>query len=377
MLNGERTGFYSAWRLLAACLLLLPVLGCVSSGGQTAISDRVAIEFLYATDRNIIGSGDQDISYGNRRGDLTFGVGTAAIDLPKNGISAHSLSNFRQRRDAVSYQSIEILQLDKLQEPVFLEHLSDRIEGGGDKSALLYIHGFGRAFERVAKTLAILAYGMDYEGTPVLYSWPSNGSAFAYVGDVTTIDWSTLHLRRFIEMLVEQHEVNTLHVVAHSLGNRAFLNAFVDLINNQADEKEWKFGEIALVAPDVDQAIFKRDILPVISDVRSRVTLYISSQDLLLRLSNSFNLYPRVGDGRAPPVVAPGIETVDVTSAAGLSSGHSYYRETPEVLDDLSLLLNQRLGASERSTLEPVISDYGLYWKVRDHKIPEEELPKF
>ena len=136
---------------------------------------------------------------------------------------------------------------------------------------------------------------------------------------------------------------------------------------DDADAKDgWKFGEILLIAPDLDRDIFERDVAPAIVQSPSRVTLYVSSVDVPLRISKSVNLYPRVGDASEEPFIFHGIDTIDASNVADVTIGHSYYRESPEVLKDLYYLLVQRRGADDRPTLEAVDTAKGRYWKIID-----------
>lgn len=361
--QAKLTGTY--FYLACLQLLLLVTAGCSATGhSQQEIPNQVQVELLYMTDRNIINTGQFETFYGIERGNVSYGLCTVAINPKENTKSSYANYKAWNAGNNILDEPAQIIQIDPLEETAFFNQLAKKINQGNDKSALLFIHGYARSFETAAIITATLTYEMNYQGTPILYSWPSRNNAAAYISDVTTIDWATLHLQQFIKKLAEQNDLNTIHVLAHSLGNRAFLNAFTNILKNHSPEDTWKFGEIVLVAPDVDRSIFERDIIPVINNTPSRVTLYISSVDIPLIASQSFNLYPRVGDGRHSPIITKGIETIDATPAAGIFIGHSYYRNSPEVLTDLNFLINNRAGADNRPTLMPIDSTNGHYWQV-------------
>jgi esterase/lipase superfamily enzyme len=258
----------------------------------------------------------------------------------------------------VMLNNISVLGLETL-----TDHLIDLVGAKEDKSALVFIHGYAMDFERAAQTMAKLTYELSYMGAPVLYSWPSNSSPAAYTGDMVAMDWSAPHLQEFLNWLASVREVETIHLVAHSLGNRGLLTALRGLINKHPGK--WKFGEIVLIAPDVDVDIFVRDIAPQITQTSSRITLYVSSVDFPLYLSRKLNLYPRVGDSNTRPLVISGIETVDTSGAVTMEMGHAYFRKDPEVLSDLFYLINERLGADQRSTLTPIELPEGRYWQLK------------
>ena len=212
----------------------------------------------------------------------------------------------------------------------------------------------------------MLVYETSYRGIPVLYSWPSRGTVMSYTGDVNTVDWTEPHFREFLKLLAAQQDLDVIHVVVHSLGNRAFLKSLMHMLDDTEVAADWRFGEIVLLAPDVDRDIFVRDIVPVITRAPSRITLYVSSVDVPLKASKSINLYPRVGDASSEPVIVDGIDTIDASDVANLVTGHSYYRDTPEAIEDMYYLLKERRGPEERPTLDPVDTDYGRYWKLRN-----------
>lgn len=347
--------------------------GCaVVPAEEAAQPTEALVDIMYATDRNVTGNTDVMTFYGEERGQLNFGVAQVAIRIDKSVSPFADYSIWNLRFKGGTSKKAELVRIEPLNNENFLSSLSNRIQKSADKSALVYTHGYSRKFARAAKTTAMLAYELRYQGIPVLYSWPSKGSPSAYLGDRTTIEWTVPNFYKFLKDLTLRTNVETIHVVAHSMGNQAFLAAFMRLLEDPEITANWKFGEIVLVAPDVDRGIFKRDIAPVIVQADSRITLYVSSIDIPLMASRSVNLYPRLGDARETPVIIKGIETIDASEAASLISGHTYYRESPEVLADLYYLINERRAASVRPTLEPVDSPAGRFWKIKEVYIRPE-----
>ena len=253
----------------------------------------------------------------------------------------------------------------------FFAQMQQALNESQDKSILLYIHGYMRSFEKATREAARLAYEISYKGIPAVYSWPSRNSLMNYVADVAGVDWSTSNLRDFLRDLTLQTQGATIHVVAHSLGNRGLLNALTELREeSELQNLPWKFGEIILLAPDFDRATFIRDIAPELVNSGSRITLYVSAVDVPLFASKMLSAYPRLGDGREAPIVIPGIETIDATDAIGWISGHTYFRGNIQVLNDLHILINNHLGADQRPALEAVDTSEGRYWKLSE--LPSE-----
>jgi esterase/lipase superfamily enzyme len=116
------------------------------------------------------------------------------------------------------------------------------------------------------------AFGFD--GAPILYSWPSEGSLARYPVDETNIEWSTPHLRTFLDQLSVTSGATTIHLIAHSMGNRAVVNALVSLQEAFRDQGP-HFKQVVLTAPDIDADVL-RQLSQTIRARAERVTLYMS-----------------------------------------------------------------------------------------------------
>ena len=324
----------------------------------------VVVEIMYATDRNITEEEDPKRYYGENRGQVSYGRCRMIVrpDKAKSRFADPSLWEADTGKKIKKKAELQSLRTYEKQE--FLNEVSRKMNTSPDPSVLVYIHGFGRKFERSARTHGTMVYELSYLGVPILYSWPSKGKASAYPADRTTLEWSTPHFVAFIDNVALHTGAETIHLAAHSLGNQALLKALVHFIDDRPSEVQWKFGEIILMAPDVDRDIFYRDFAPALARAASRVTLYVSAVDVPLTASRKINRYPRVGDAKDGPVIAAGIETVDAREVTNLVTGHSYYRDSPEVMSDLYYLINKRLPANKRPTVQPAESPRGRYWKV-------------
>jgi esterase/lipase superfamily enzyme len=163
--------------------------------------------------------------------------------------------------------------------------------------------------------------------------------------DETNVRWATPHLTRFLKDLRERSGAKRIHLIAHSMGNRALVEALERLREGPSPTP---FNQVVLAAPDIDAETFRDDIAPRILPASSRVTLYASSKDSALLASKAFHGYARAGDSGEKAVVVDGMDTIDVST---VSSTHSYIGDNGFVLDDLGLVL---------LTEEPIRSRPGL-----------------
>ncbi len=352
-------------------LALLMLVGCASTP-QTALQKKpptdVVVSILYATDRARTGFQEATRYYGDKRGVLHYGVCEVVIPARFGKSPIDDLSRRNVESNVPRAKRVVLRNVTPIKKPVFLGQLSDRINRDVDKSALVYVHGYMSSFEDAAKDAVIAVYLLRYEGAPIVFSWPSAGSVVSYVADATSIKWSTPHLRAFLEELSRFSGVETIHLVAHSMGNRALVDALIQLIARPNKDEKWKYGEVVLIAPDIDREIFERDLAPKLVQSESRITLYVSARDIPLLASKAVNAYPRLGDAIGGPPVIEGIDTVDVSEAITIVSGHAYYKESPAVIADMGFLINDRQAADNRDTVNVVNTQHGRYWKVRPQK---------
>jgi esterase/lipase superfamily enzyme len=58
-----------------------------------------------------------------------------------------------------------------------------RVNKSGKKSAFIFVHGYNVTFEDAARRTAQMSYDLSFDGAPVFYSWPSQGSLGDYLKD--------------------------------------------------------------------------------------------------------------------------------------------------------------------------------------------------
>jgi esterase/lipase superfamily enzyme len=208
-----------------------------------------------------------------------------------------------------------------------------------------------------------MAYDLHFEGLAALYSWPSEGSVPRYTVDEANVSWSRPRFAKFIAMLRERVGADTVHVVAHSMGNRLVVETLAAMSQGAATGIAG-LNQVVFAAPDVDAGTFK-DLAEGFRPKANRFTLYASSEDLALKASKAIHKYPRAGESGLDLVVTESVDTVDVTAVDTSLLGHSYYAENRSVLSDLFYVIRNGTPPDERFGL--VAKDrYGSrYWTFR------------
>lgn len=301
------------------------------------------------------------MAYGNQRGTLEYGVCDVSIPKIHQVGQLEAPSIFRLDFRETPERHVILAGIKPLESQVFFEGLKTRVDESATKSAFVFVHGFNVTFEDAARRTAQIAYDLKFDGAPIFFSWPSQGGLFKYTIDETNVMWTVPHLRQFLTEVAERTEARRIHLVAHSMGNRALTSALRDL-SFLPDDKRPRFSEVVLTAPDIDAEVFKKDIAPYIVQTADRVTLYASSNDTALAYSKTVHGYPRAGDSGQELLVLPGMETVDVSEVDTSLLGHNYYGSNETVLADLIEVLEKSMPPRQRRWLRSAQAGPLEYW---------------
>lgn len=326
---------------------------------------QVLVPVYYATNRSPLPVEDDGPDrYGDERGDLGFGTALIALSTRKAGESPFADWTRWQARTGERRNRNELLGVNPLDAAGFGAALDAASAAGDDRSVLLFVHGFRRSFEDVARDIATLAFEINVHGLPMFFSWPSANSILGYAADVNSMRWAAADLRDTLRFLLTRESITTVHVIAHSLGGDGLLAALEDLARDERARTD-KLGEIVLASPDVDVGLFRRDYLPALQALGARVTLYATDNDVPLQASERVNRYRRLGDAKAEIFIGSGVETVVYSDVVSFMNSHDAVVEIGDVQADLYYLLVERRGADERPSLTSVDTDSGRYWRAR------------
>ena len=299
--------------------------------------------------------------YGNQRGDLEFG--TCEVSIPRDHqvgeMESPSVLRLEFHEDPERHVVLHAVHAESADE--FHADLKSCVGRSSDREAFVFVHGFNVGFETAARRTAQIAYDLKFDGAPIFYSWPSQEGLLAYTVDETNVAWTVPHLKEFLVAVASRSGARSMHLVAHSMGNRALTSALRELAMEMKADCP-KFHEVVLTAPDIDADVFRRDLAPAIARVANRVTLYASSNDEALIASKAIHGYRRAGDSGHDILIVPGIDTVDVSDVDTSFIGHCYYGSNRTVLADLFELLGPEKPPSQRKSLRSARLGQLPYW---------------
>ncbi|HEY2684421.1 MAG TPA: alpha/beta fold hydrolase [Steroidobacteraceae bacterium] len=323
----------------------LPMPGDVAKSRRYKQNNGFAtVRVFYGTNRAPSGDPRPAQFYGTARGDLAYGY--LDVTIPETHQEAELETQPRWIEYTFGVDPAEMRRryvlLDKvtpLSKDEFSKSLHAQVSSSPSQDLFIFVHGFNNSFEDAARRVAQLTYDLDFDGTPLLYSWPSQGSATAYTIDEASVGISGRKMADFLDTVVSQSGARRIHLIAHSMGNRALIEALQTYLARRApDKRQHLFGQIVFTAPDVDRDYFL-DAVNDLSGVAERTTLYASDNDYALRSSQFVHGAPRAGTAGDVIVKLAGLDSIDMSQVPADSLGHSYFAANSGAIFDLFRLL--------------------------------------
>lgn len=330
--------------------------------------DHTIIEILYGTDRKESIKKDKkyfyETFYDAKRGELKWGL--ARVSVPKS----HKFG--KMERPSTLWGETEkkgkhilIKKLEELELSIFQKILKSKLDFVKEKDIIVFIHGYNNTFADAIRRTAQLTYDLKFKGVPITYSWPSQGNdrILTYMEDEASVQYTVPHLVKFLSQIIDKKDGSNIHILGHSMGTRALTNALKEL--SYIYRGKTIFKNIILAAPDIDKDVFKTSLLPYIKKTTDMITLYSSSDDKALLVSETLHGGERLGQSDNI-FIFKGMNTIDATGIDTSSLGHSYFAEKEILLNDLKDVIYKSLPPEKRKkTLVEKIKDKSKYWKIK------------
>ena len=308
----------------------------------------------YATDRARTGQPEAALFYGGDRGEgLDYGVAEVTIPDRHEPGALEAPSIWRLEFSETPARHVVLRSVAPLAENAFFDSLREEVGRLRDRTAFVYVHGYNQSFEKAAKRAAQIAHDMRFDGVPIAYSWPSRGSVGAYVADSAVVRLSGRRLSGFLERVARGSGAEVVHVVAHSMGNRALTDALELMALRLGPKPPEMFGQLIFAAPDVDADLFEM-MVRTIRPLARRLTLYASNEDWALKASQALHGdAPRAGQTSAETDFGDEMDAVDMSALGEDMLAHGYFADDSSALVDLATLFWRDAEPSRRCGLEP------------------------
>lgn len=343
-------------------------------GGKTAPSEKFSskpfeiVDVFYATDRESEKRPgvENQVRYLNKLAKVSkLEYGVCRVTIPANHkvgkLESPSIWRFQIHDDPAKH--FTVLECATRTAGGFFKELRSIVDRTENKSAFVFIHGYNVAFDEAAKRTAQLARDMKFSGAPILYSWASAASFLDYPKDEETVALTVKRLQAFLKDLIQSSGATELHLIAHSMGNRALVQA-LSLLQAASVPTPKPFKQVVLTAPDVPTQDVD-ELIAAANAQAERVTLYASNKDKALLASKTLHTNPRLGYVYDFPFFTAGMDSIDASSVKTDIMGHSVFSNTRTVLSDLSEVIRHGEPPARRFDLQKLVTPAGLCWTFR------------
>ena len=148
----------------------------------------------------------------------------------------------------------------------------------------IFVHGFNYTYQEALFRAAQMSADSNVDGSPVVFSWPSQARLAGYLADKEAVTYSRDALVTMLTGVSRQPHVDQIVLFGHSMGAWLVMEAARQLRLEGRGDVLAKL-QIVLAAPDIDARVF-RSQLDVIGKMKTPITLLVSPDDLALKFSS-------------------------------------------------------------------------------------------
>lgn len=380
--------------LVAACATssayqydLIPIPVTFNEAVAEGTADAAPYDgILYVTDREPAEADDSVLYYKYERASA-LRVGTAKVDYsgkPKSEAELDELARVEPGKQTDFPLSItDTTELGYLEQALptpfltsdeelrgtpqaddkFIELIDRKLAASRTRDIYLYVHGYKVVFENPVIVSAQLWHFMNNDGVFLPFAWTATPKRFAYIKDTQTAEISARNFRLLLQFLIENTDVERIHIIGYSAGTRVVIGALNQLALMQTGQSDsttrGRIGQVAIVGSDYDRQRWVAAVADGLLQVSETLTIYVSPYDDALGLSELVFGEARLGKLETDPVSETvqdwlisneRLNFVDVTGVVGSETrnGHAYFQTSPWISSDILATLLYGLAPAER-----------------------------
>jgi esterase/lipase superfamily enzyme len=340
------------------------VAGCAAPSGVLApvaasVPGASKVEMLVATTRKRT---DPSEMFSGARGSPALDFADIIVSIPPD--SQRQIGEVQKPREIPGNPATDFVTLKAGYETraEALANFRRLLRQTPGKNVLVFVHGFNNRFEDAVFRYAQIMHDSGASAVPVLFTWPSRGSVFAYGYDHESATYSRDALEDGLRFLAKDPEVKEITVLAHSMGNWATLEALRQMAIRDGRVAE-KIRSVMLAAPDVDIDL-AREYVMTMGERRPHITLFVSQDDRALAISQRVWGAQRLGSidpDEEPYKSALEREKIQVVNLTGVTSPdqlrHGTFAQNPQIVQLIGravaggqVLTDSRVGLGEKIT---------------------------
>lgn len=279
---------------------------------------------LVATTRAHARSGDPDAFTAERADMLNFADVTVSIP------TRHKPGEIEWPDQTPPDPQLHFITVDResIDRRRFLDAIRSRARAGGTEAneVLVFVHGYNTLYQESVYRFAQIVHDTGFQGTAILFAWPSRGATSLYVADRESSTYSRDYLERLLLDVAALPEVRQINLMAHSLGNWPVMEVLRQARMKGHVTFRGKLAEVILAAPDLDVGVFRTQ-LDSVGRLPRPLTVIVSRDDNALALARALaGGIDRVGsaDLTNPRVVEAiqhyNLRVIDITNVKGNDS---------------------------------------------------------
>jgi esterase/lipase superfamily enzyme len=352
-------GVFNFCRVAVLVILTLQITGCASRPGSEVLipianvpASTSKVKILVATTRERGSKEDPDAFTAERAKELNFAALT--ISIPTQHVTGEiewpDTSPPDPRRHFITTKR------DFLDANGFLDQIKARARQGGPEAndVLVFVHGYNTLYEEAVYWLAQIVHDSGFQGTAVLFAWPSRGKAPLYLADREASTYSRDYFEQALLKVSKLPEVKEINILAHSMGNWLAVESLRQAKMNGHGDFNGKLADVILASPDLDVNVFRTQ-LDVIGKLPRPMTVLVSGDDKALALSTMLagdvDRAGRVTANDARAIAAAeryNLKVVDLTAVDdGKGNHHSKYSKSSAVIDAIGKKLKGQTPATQ------------------------------
>lgn len=259
------------------------------------------------------------------------------------------------------------LQHVKREEDEFFDEVNSCLdtyrELGMTAQILVTLHNYNVGFKDSLLAAAHWQEDLNVAGSTISFSWPSVGKSGNYEPDSASMERSEPEIVEFLNKISILCGAENVHIVADGTACGGLLRVFQRM---HADRAETKFGQVFLLAPDVDRELFI-DLAWLFVKYSTRTTLYASHVDRDATRSMKRHGAPRAGIFE-PYTIVDGIDTIAIASLETddlMSEEKTRSYEIVTLFYDMYDLIKSNYPPRRRLHLSKQIDNGKTFWKLR------------
>jgi esterase/lipase superfamily enzyme len=284
--------------------------------------------------------------------DLRLSFVDIAVSIPPQNVHKVGEIEWPQRIPGNPATDFVTLKTDQIGKTEALRQVGQAASITPGRHVLVFIHGFDNRFEDAVYRFAQIIHDSNAKVAPVLFTWPSRGSFFAYGYDRESATYSRDALEGVLQVLARDPKIGEISILAHSMGNWLALETLRQMSIRDGRIAP-KIENVMLAAPDVDVDVFRTQITDM-HQPRPDFTLFVSRDDRALAVSQRiWGDTVRLGDinPQQEPyksmLVEDAIAVFDLSQLKeGDETHHDKFAESPEVVR----LIGERLASGQALT---------------------------